>query len=84
MRLMGSSNLVQVYTASEKGSADLVRAYLKENGIKSLIKVDSGPGEAIFGNFGAHSPLSGWEVYVLESEEKKAKELLSKFEEEKE
>jgi len=78
---MTASNLVQVHTSSDKGSADLIKGYLKKNGIMALIKVDSGPGEAIFGNLGSHSPLNAWEVYVREDRAEQARELLRKFNE---
>jgi len=75
---MKESDTVKIYTATGEGNAKVIKSFLEDNGIEVLIKIDSS-GDAIFGNMGGNSPISNWEIYVLEDKEKKAKELLKEF-----
>ncbi|MEF8847357.1 MAG: DUF2007 domain-containing protein [Candidatus Paceibacterota bacterium] len=76
---MKKSDMIQIYNAEDRSSAELVKGYLENNEIEALIEMDSSRG--IHGNPGGDSPLVGWKIYVSKEKEEQAKELLKEFKE---
>ena len=72
-------NLIHVYTAPDKVTAQLVKSFLEENGIKTLIKANPGPHGAFFGGFGGAPLINPWLIYVPRDKERQAKEILKNF-----
>lgn len=74
------SDLIHIHTASDKLIAELVKGFLKSNGIESLIR------PAYIGLQGVVVPGTGgpvisgpWRVYVFKNKEEKAKKMLKNF-----
>ena len=72
-------DLIHIYTAPDKITAELVKGFLKDNHIKALIKANPGPQGAFLGEFGGEPPINPWLVYVLKDKRDEAKEILKNF-----
>ena len=73
--------LVLVYTAPDKMTAELLRGFLESNGIKSLIEANPGPEGAFLGGYGGSAPFNPWQLYVAKENVEKANEILKDFNE---
>lgn len=69
--------LVHIYTSPDNMTAELAKGFLKENGIKALIKPNPGPHGAFLGQFGGAPPFDPWLVYVWEDRAEEAKRLVA-------
>lgn len=76
---MGTQKIVYIYTAPDMMTAELIKNFLENNNIKTLIKANPGIEGAIMGGYGGHAPFNPWLVYVLENKVKEAKKLLENF-----
>jgi len=71
---MKNLNLINVYTASDKITAELIKGFLESHNIKTLIQPSR------IGSFRAAKPSDkDWQVFVPKKNENEVKELLKDF-----
>ena len=71
--------LVHIHTSPDMMTAEVVKGFLKENGIKALIKPNPGPHGAFLGGLGGAPPFDPWLVYVWEDRVEEAMRLVADF-----